>query len=100
MGLTRKYKIVFTREIVTDEGIVIKEKAPIMGQICETEHTFKETLVPETVIEEMMLQKLCDGLKAELRNPNACLNKKDITKEVKIEEPDMEQTITSLYPKK
>ncbi len=93
MGLTRKYKIVFTRETVTDEGVVVKEKAPIIGQICETEHMF--VLVPEEVIEETILQKLFEGLKAELHNPNHCLNK-DTTKEVKVEEPPIEQTITPL----
>jgi len=96
MGLTRKYKIVFTRETLTDEGVVVKEKAPIIGQICETEHMFENVLVPEVVIEETILQKLFEGLKVELHNPNHCLNTKNITNEVKVEEPPIEQTITPL----
>lgn len=96
MGLTRRYKVIFTRETLTDEGVVVKEKAPIIGQICETEHMFENVLVPEVVIEETILQKLYDGIKNELEHPNACLNKKDITKEVKVEEPPIEQTIIPL----
>ena len=97
MGLKRRYKIVFTRETVTDEGVVVKEKAPIIGQICETEHMFENVLIPEVVIEETILQKLFEGLKAELHNPNHCLNTKNIKNEVKIEEPEV-QTIIPLHP--
>ena len=97
MGLTRKYKIVFTRETVTDEGYVAKEKPPIMGQILETDHMFENMLVPETVIEEMILEKLFNGLKNELKNPNACLKNKKDNDEIKVEEPEI-QIIIPLYP--
>ena len=99
MGLKRRYKIVFTRETVTDEGYVIKEKPPIYGQILENEEMLKMLLVPEVIVEQTILQRLYDGIKAELENPNAYLNKKDITKEVKAEESSIEPTIIPLNSK-
>ena len=96
MGLKRRYKLVFTRETVTDEGIVVKEKPQILGQILENEEMLQILLVPELVVEQTILQKLYEGVKNELEHPNACLNKKDITKEVKVEEPQIEPIIIPL----
>ena len=96
MGLKRRYKIVFTRETVTDEGIVVKQKPPICGQILENEEMLQMLLVPEVIVEQTILQRLYDGIKAELENPNAYLNKKDISKEVKVEEPSIKQNIIPL----
>lgn len=96
MGLKCRYKLVFTRETVTDEGYVVKEKPPVMGQIYETEEMLRMLLVPELVVDQTILQKLYEGIKNELEHPNACLNKKDITKEVKVEEPPIEPIIIPL----
>ena len=92
MGLNRRFKLIFTQEIITDDGCVVKEKPAILGQIIETERLFQETLVPEIVITETILNRLCEGVKAELRNPNACLNqenKQAECKEVQVAEPNI-----------
>ena len=58
MGLKRRYKVVFTRETVTDEGIVVKQKPPIYGQILENEEMLQMLLVPEVIVEQTILQTL------------------------------------------
>lgn len=73
IGLMRRFKLEYTQEIVTQGGYVVKEKPPVLGQICETEHMFEEMLVPEQVVTETILKKLYEGLIAELRNPNHTL---------------------------
>ena len=72
-GLMRRFKLEYTQEIVTQGGYVVKEKPPVLGQICETEHMFEEMLVPEQVVTETILKRLYEGLIAELRNPNHVL---------------------------
>lgn len=74
-GLMRRFKLEYTQEIVTQGGYVVKEKPPVLGQICETEHMFEEMLVPEQVVTETILKKLYEGLIVELRNPNNALEK-------------------------
>ena len=97
MSLKRRYKIVFTRETVTDEGVVVKQKPPIYGQILENEEMFQMLLVPEVVVDKTVLQRLYEGIKAQLENPNHEL--KNEKEEIKIEEPEV-QTIIPLYPTK
>ena len=97
MGLKRRYKIVFTRETVTDEGVVVKRKPPIYGQILENEEMLQMLLVPEVVVDQTVLQRLYEGIKAQLENPNHEL--KNEKEEIKIEEPSI-QTIIPLYPRK
>lgn len=94
MGLQRRYKILFTQETITDEGAVVKEKAPIQGQICVPEEEFQRSLMPETLISEIMIEKLCLGLKQEIKNPNHQLDNEK-QKEIVNEEPEV-QTITPL----
>lgn len=80
-GLMRRFKLEYTQEIVTQGGYVVKEKPPVLGQICETEHMFEEMLVPEQVVTETILKKLYEGLIAELRNPNHALEEPSESKE-------------------
>jgi len=94
MGLQRRYKILFTQETITDEGAVVKEKAPIQGQICVPEEEFQRSLMPETLISEIMIEKLCLGLKQEIKNPNHQLDNEK-QEEIVNEEPEV-QTITPL----
>lgn len=89
MGLFRRYTLTLTREDVTDEGVVVKELPQIICQFKQSEIELRMSYLSENVIAEMVVDKLCGGIKQELRNPNQAL---------KSEEEDVEQTITPLHP--
>ena len=87
MGLFRRYTLTLTREDVTDEGGVVKELPQIVGQLKQSESELRMSYLNENVIAEMVVDKLCNGIKQELQNPNQVM---------KTEEEDMEQTIVPL----
>ena len=89
MGLYRKYTLTFTREDVTDEGGIIKEFPPIICQFKQSENELKMSYLNENVIAEMLVDKLCNGIKQELQNGNQVV-KKDTENE------ETEQTIIPL----
>ena len=88
MGLFRRYTLTLTREDVTDEGGVVKELPQIVGQLKQSESELRMSYLNENVIAEMVVDKLCNGIKQELRNPNQAM---------KTEEEDVNQTITPLH---
>ena len=89
MGLYRKYILTFTREDVTDEGCIVKELPPIICQFKQSENELKMSYLNENVIAEMLVDKMCDGIKQELQNCNHVV-KKDTENE------ETEQTIIPL----
>ena len=90
MGLFRRYTLTLTREDVTDEGAVVKELPQIIGQFKQSEIELRMSYLSENAVAEMVVDKLCSGIKQELRNPNQAM---------KTEEEDVEQTITPLHPR-
>ena len=89
MGLYRKYTLTFTREDVTDEGGIVKELPPIICQFKQSENELKMSYLNENVIAEMLVDKMCNGIKQELQNCNQAVKKDS-------ENEDMEQTIIPL----
>ena len=89
MGLYRKYTLTFTREDVTDEGGIVKELPPIICQFKQSENELKMSYLNENVIAEMLVDKMCNGIKQELQNCNQAVKKDS-------ENKDMEQTIIPL----
>ena len=89
MGLYRKYTLTFTREDVTDEGGIVKELPPIICQFKQSENELKMSYLNENVIAEMLVDKMCNGIKQELQNCNQAMKKDG-------ENEDMEQTIIPL----
>ena len=90
MGLFRRYTLTLAREDVTDEGYVVKEYFPIVGRFQQSENELKMVYLNENNIAEMVIDKLCNGIKQELRNPNQAMQKDAENKEI-------EQNITPLY---
>jgi hypothetical protein len=88
MGLFRRYTLTLTREDVTDEGVVVKDHPQIICRFKQSENELKMSYLNENVIAEMVVDKLCNGIKQELQNPNQAM---------KTEEEDMEQTIVPLH---
>ena len=89
MGLYRKYTLTFTREDVTDEGGIVKELPPIICQFKQSENELKMSYLNENVIAEMLVDKMCNGIKQELQNCNQSVEKD-------IENEETEQTIIPL----
>ena len=89
MGLYRKYTLTFTREDVTDEGGIVKELPPIICQFKQSENELKMSYLNENVIAEMLVDKMCNGIKQELQNRNQAVKKDD-------ENEETEQTIIPL----
>lgn len=75
MGLYRKYTLTFTREDVTDEGGIVKELPPIICQFKQSENELKMSYLNENVIAEMLVDKMCNGIKRELQNCNQAVKK-------------------------
>lgn len=75
MGLYRKYTLTFTRENVTDEGGIVKELPPIICQFKQSENELKMSYLNENVIAEMLVDKMCNGIKRELQNCNQAVKK-------------------------
>ena len=75
MGLFRRYTLTLAREDVTDEGVVVKELPQIICQFKQSENELKMSYLNENVIAEMVVDKLCNGIKQELRNPNQAVKK-------------------------
>ena len=98
MGLSRRYTLTLVREDVTDEGYVVKEYPQIIGQLHQSENELRmlqldKSYLNETVVAEMIVDKLCNGIKQELRDPNHALKQ-----DSKNEEEDMVQIIVPLRP--
>lgn len=90
MGLLRRYTLTLNREDITDEGYVVKDYPPIVGRFQQSENELRmSSYLNENVVAEMIVEKLCNGIKQELRNPNQVLKKEDKNKEI-------EQTIVPL----
>ena len=89
MGLYRKYTLTLTREDVTDEGGIVKELPPIICQFKQSENELKMSYLNENVIAEMLVDKMCNGIKQELQNRNQAVKKDD-------ENEETEQTIIPL----
>ena len=89
MGLYRKYTLTFTMEDVTDEGGIVKDLPPIICQFKQSENELKMSYLNENVIAEMLVDKMCNGIKQELQNCNQVV-KKDTENE------ETEQTIIPL----
>ena len=82
MGLFRRYTLTLVREDVTDEGYVVKEYPPIVGRFQQSENELKMLYLNENIITEMVVDKLCNGIKQELRNPSQALQKDAENKEI------------------
>ena len=89
MGLYRKYTLTFTREDVTDEGGIVKDLPPIICQFKQSENELKMSYLNENVIAEMLVDKMCNGIKQELQNCNQAVKKDS-------ENEEIEQTIIPL----
>ena len=89
MGLYRKYTLTFTREDVTDEGCIVKDLSPIICKFKQSENELKMSYLNENVIAEMLVDKMCNGIKQELQNCNQVVKKDS-------ENEDVEQTIIPL----
>ena len=89
MGLFRRYTLTLTREDVSDEGVVVKELPQIICRFKQSENELRMSYLNENIMAEMVVDKLCNGIKQELRNPNQALKKDDENKGV-------EQTIIPL----
>jgi hypothetical protein len=67
MGLFRRYTLTLTREDVTDEGVVVKELPQIICRFKQSANELKMSYLNENVIAEMVVDKLCNGIKQELQ---------------------------------
>jgi len=92
MGLFRRYTLTLTREDVTDEGVVVKELPQIIGRFKQSANELKMSYLNENVIAEMVVDRLCNGIKQELRNPNQAMKK-----DGENEEKDAGQMIMPLH---
>ena len=82
MGLFRRYTLTLVREDITDEGAVVKELPQIIGQFKQSENELKMSYLNENIIAEMVVDKLCNGIKQELQNPNQVMKKDNENKEI------------------
>lgn len=82
MGLFRRYTLTLTREDVSDEGVVVKELPLIICRFKQSENELRMSYLNENSMAEMVVDKLCNGIKQELRNPNQVMKKDDETKEI------------------
>lgn len=89
MGLSRRYTLTLIREDVTDEGVVVKELPQIICRFKQSENELRMSYLNENIMAEMVVDKLCSGIKQELQNPNQSM-KKDVENE------EIEQTIIPL----
>lgn len=89
MGLSRRYTLTLIREDITDEGAVVKELPQIVCQFKQSENELRMSYLNESIMAEMVVDKLCNGIKQELRNPNQAMKKDDGNEEI-------EQTIIPL----
>ena len=89
MGLYRKYTLTLTREDVTDEGGIVKELPPVICQFKQSENELRMSYLNENVIAEMVVDKMCNGIKQELQNCNQVVKKDS-------EDEEIEQTIIPL----
>ena len=89
MGLFRRYTLTLVREDVTDEGYVVKELPQVVCRFKQSENELRMSYLNENIMTEMIVDKLCNGIKQELRNPNQALKKDGENKEI-------EQTIIPL----
>ena len=89
MGLYRRYTLTLTREDITDEGCIVKELPRIICQFKQSENELRMSVLNENIITEMVVDKLCGGIKQELQNPNQAMQKDGENKEI-------EQTIIPL----
>ena len=89
MGLYRKYTLTFTREDVTDEGGIVKEHPPIICQFKQSENELRKIYLNDNIIAELLVDKMCNGIKQELQNRNQAVKKDD-------ENEETEQTIIPL----
>lgn len=92
MGLFRRYTLTLVREDVTDEGVVVKELPQIICRFKQSENELRMSYLNENMMAEMVVDKLCDGIKQELRNPNQAMQKD-------YENEEIGQTITPLIIK-
>ena len=89
MGLSRRYTLTLVREDITDEGVVVKEYPQIICQFKQSENELRMSYLNENIMAEMVVDKLCNGIKQELRNPNQAMKKDNGNEEI-------EQTIIPL----
>ena len=93
MGLSRRYTLTLVREDITDEGFVVKDYPPVVGSFKQSENELRElrmsSYLNENVMAEMVVDKLCNAIKQELRDPNQAIKKDNENKEI-------EQTIITL----
>ena len=89
MGLYRKYTLTFTREVVTDQGGIIKELPPIICKFKQTENELRMSYLNENIIAKMVVDKMCNSIKQELQNCNQTVKKDS-------ENEEIEQTIIPL----
>lgn len=92
MGLYRRYTLTLVREDVTDEGYVVKDYPPIVGRFKQTENELRMSYLNENIMAEMVVDKLCNGIKQELREPNHAMKK-----DGENEEKDAGQMIIPLH---
>jgi len=89
MGLFRRYTLTLVREDVTDEGAVVKELPQIVCRFKQSENELRMSYLNENIMAEMVVDKLCNGIKQELQNPNQAMKKDDGNEKI-------EQTIIPL----
>ena len=89
MGLFRRYTLTLIREDVTDEGYVVKEYPSIICRFQQSENELRMSYLNENIMTEMVVDKLCNGIKQELQNSNQAVKKDGENEEV-------EQTIIPL----
>lgn len=82
MGLFRKYTLTLTREDVTDEGAVVKELPQIICRFKQSENELRMSYLNENIMAEMVVDKLCNTIKQELRNPNQAMKKDSENNEI------------------
>lgn len=82
MGLFRRYTLTLTREDVSDEGVVVKELPQIICRFKQSENELRMSYLNENIMAEMVVDKLCNGIKQELRNHNQAMKKDNENKEI------------------
>ena len=73
MGLRRRYSLSFIREDITDEGHVVKEYPQIICRFQQSENELKMSCLDENIMTEMVVDKMCNAIKQELKNPNQAM---------------------------